>query len=195
MTKAIAAKTLIGAIEVAPASEIARSGFCHTPVKANFRDDRFCQMGDLTAEGHAPGLELCRLLLANGFDPAAPLHIYRDGCLPYAFARLGLELRCPFRTMRPDARALLVFGHGPNAIKTKPLRPAKGFCCLVRRIADRQAFASSHCCMGRSPGISCHLNSHPNGWVPVVRISAARIQWLQGLKSRAKCHELDACIG
>ena len=89
MTKAIAAKTLIGAIEVAPASEIARSGFCHTPVKANFRDDRFCQMGNLTAEGHAPGLELCRLLLANGFDPAAPLHIYRDGVLAMRIRSIG----------------------------------------------------------------------------------------------------------
>ena len=89
MTKAIAAKTLIGAIEVAPASEIARSGLCHTPVKANFRGDRFCQMGDLTAEGHAPGLELCRLLLANGFDPAAPLHIYRDGVLALRIRSIG----------------------------------------------------------------------------------------------------------
>ena len=90
MTKAIAVKTLAGATRVAPASNIARSGLCHTPVKANFRGDRFCQMGDLPVEGHAPGLELCRLLLANGFDPAAPLHIYRDGVpLPFAFGRLG----------------------------------------------------------------------------------------------------------
>ena len=46
-------------------------------------------MGDLTAEGHAPGLELCRLLLANGFDPAAPLHIYRDGVLALRIRSIG----------------------------------------------------------------------------------------------------------
>ena len=85
------------------------------------------------------------------------------GYLPYAFARLGMELRCPFRTMRPDARALLVIGHGPNAIKTKPFRPAKGFVAWYEGSRTAKRSLPPIVAWAGRQAFSCHLNPHPNG--------------------------------
>ena len=169
MTKAIAAKKLIGAIDGSPSppkSHVAASAI-HLR-KANFRDDRFCQMGNLTAEGHAPGLELCRLLLANGFDPAAPLIYLRDGVLAMRIRSIGAGATCASSGRCDRTPALYSFSaHGHSSIKTKPLRPAKGFCCLVRR--DRGPPGRSLPPIVEWAGrqaLAPHLdNSHPNGWV------------------------------
>jgi hypothetical protein len=52
-----------------------------------------CSADDLTSRGHSPVLQLCRLMVAVGRDPALPLAVYRGHDLALTVASIGQGAR------------------------------------------------------------------------------------------------------
>jgi hypothetical protein len=50
-------------------------------IRADLTGDDCCTAGAVTLTARAPLLALCRVLLANGFDPATPLQAFRGTTL------------------------------------------------------------------------------------------------------------------
>jgi hypothetical protein len=58
-------------------------------MKAEFLDDDTCRTADFEVRGYAPALDMCRRLLAEGFDPATPLEVYRGDMLCLRIRAIG----------------------------------------------------------------------------------------------------------
>src|SRR6516225_9332785 len=59
-------------------------------IRAEFVGSNKCVALGLVAKGYSPGLELCRRLVAAGYDPALPLHIYRGEMLCLTVRSIGV---------------------------------------------------------------------------------------------------------
>jgi hypothetical protein len=57
-----------------------------------------CDAEGLTAHGHTPVLQLCRILIAAGFDPGRPLHAYRGDVLCLTVRTMGEGARLTVRS-------------------------------------------------------------------------------------------------
>ena len=57
-------------------------------ITATLSGDDTCA-GGFTAVGYAPALDLCRLLVAAGRDPSAPMSVFRDGVLSLRIRSIG----------------------------------------------------------------------------------------------------------
>lgn len=61
-----------------------------TPIRCELLGADKAQAGDLIARGASPVFNLCRLLMAAGVDPAAPLQCYRNGTLALTVKSVGV---------------------------------------------------------------------------------------------------------
>jgi hypothetical protein len=61
----------------------------HTPIQAELRGATMCSAMGVTAQGYAPALELCRMLVAEGYDPATPMQVSRNGVLSLLIRSIG----------------------------------------------------------------------------------------------------------
>jgi hypothetical protein len=64
-----------------------------TALRAELTGSTTAAIGDILVTGRAPTLALCRRLLELGYDPATPLHGYRDGTLAIRVASIGAGAR------------------------------------------------------------------------------------------------------
>jgi hypothetical protein len=55
--------------------------FAQAPIRAELFGSNGCEAGGLIARGYAPVLELCRELVAAGYDSASPLEAWRGNTL------------------------------------------------------------------------------------------------------------------
>jgi hypothetical protein len=90
-----------GAVAALGASEIAQLGgkvfsetkrqnrFAQASIRATLSVSNSCEANDLTARGYAPVLDLCRQLLAAGYDPASPLEAWRGEILCLCIRSIG----------------------------------------------------------------------------------------------------------
>ena len=84
-------------------------------IKADITSVSTCVAEGITANGTAPVLALCRKLIAAGYDPALPLHVYRGDTLALKVRSMGEgaqstvgdnRLGTPiFRRWKDDARS------------------------------------------------------------------------------------------
>jgi hypothetical protein len=59
------------------------------PTACQFEGDDTCRTADFEVRGYAPALDMCRRLLAEGFDPATPLEVYRGDVLCLRISSIG----------------------------------------------------------------------------------------------------------
>jgi hypothetical protein len=60
-----------------------------TAIACQFEGDDICRTADFEVRGYAPALDMCRRLLAEGFDPATPLEAYRGDVLCLRISSIG----------------------------------------------------------------------------------------------------------
>jgi hypothetical protein len=58
-------------------------------IACQFEGDDICRAADFEVRGYAPALDMCRRLLAEGFDPATPLEVYRGDVLCLRISSIG----------------------------------------------------------------------------------------------------------
>jgi hypothetical protein len=58
-------------------------------ITATLWGDDTSEADGFTAVGYAPALDLCRLLVAAGHDPATPMRVFRDGVLSLRIRSIG----------------------------------------------------------------------------------------------------------
>jgi hypothetical protein len=63
--------------------------FDQAPIRATLIGSDRCAVDGIVARGHAPVLGLCRKLLAAGYDPRRPLHVYRDDTVALKIQSIG----------------------------------------------------------------------------------------------------------
>jgi hypothetical protein len=87
--------------------------FSRAPIRATLTGSDRCEAEGTSAHGHAPVLELCRELIAAGFNPASPLEAWR-----------GQTLCLRVRSIGEGAR-LTVTGdrHGTPRLRLRQERP------------------------------------------------------------------------
>jgi hypothetical protein len=118
-----------------------KSGNQHAAIRAELAGVDCCSARGVTAQGQAPVLVLCRLLLEIGCDPATPLDAYRGDVLCLQVRSIGeaaaLEInakgtgfvaRCSVRTAPPVAAGYSAAGSAPaaNAPAQASLRTVRG---------------------------------------------------------------------
>ena len=70
-----------------------------------------CRYRDVVTRGHAPVLAMCRALIAAGYDPSRPLHVYRDKVLALTVRSIGEGAKLTVKdgsTGRPGFRNVAV---------------------------------------------------------------------------------------
>jgi hypothetical protein len=101
---------------------LTRNTLDHHPAQAQFFAELdgsdTCNACGIAGHGNAPVLDLCRRLVAAGFDPATPLKVYRGEILCLTVRSIGEGARLEingegsgFRPLRqPDAASPMRFG-------------------------------------------------------------------------------------
>jgi hypothetical protein len=107
-----------------------QEGFAQAPIRAELIGSDRCEAEGITACGYAPVLQLCRELVAAGFNPACPLEAWRGETLC---------LRIRGRLTVADDR------HGTPRLRRRQDRPP-GYVAgsPVAQIADGPARAAGH---------------------------------------------------
>ena len=65
------------------------AGETQNPIRAELFGSDQCRAEGIVARGNAPVLELCRKLIAEGYDPSALLHVYRGDKLALRISSIG----------------------------------------------------------------------------------------------------------
>jgi hypothetical protein len=60
-----------------------------TPIVARLAFDHTCIAEGFVVKSHDPVGAVCRKLLAEGYDPATPLHLFRHGFLGLRIESIG----------------------------------------------------------------------------------------------------------
>jgi hypothetical protein len=81
--------------------------FTQAPIRAELVGSNSCEADGLIGRGYAPALDLCRQLVAAGYDPARPLEAYRGDMLCLRVRSIGeganLEIIGFRQRRKPDA--------------------------------------------------------------------------------------------
>src|SRR5262245_38479680 len=59
------------------------------PIRAELLGADQCSANGIVATGYAPVLELCRQLMAEGYDPSTPMQVYRGSTLALRVSSIG----------------------------------------------------------------------------------------------------------
>jgi hypothetical protein len=87
--------------------------FAQAPIRAELIASNSCEADGLIAFGYAPVLDLCRELVAAGYDPATPLEAWRGETLCLYVRSIGKGARL---TVADDR-------HGTPRLRRRPGRP------------------------------------------------------------------------
>jgi hypothetical protein len=120
--------------------------FSQAPILATLTGSDRCEAEGVSAHGHAPVLELCRELIAAGFNPASPLEAWRGQTLCLRVRSIGEGARL---TVTDDR-------HGTPRLRLRQERP-QGYVAgsPVAPIGDRREYTYPN--RGRRPsGRPCH---------------------------------------
>ena len=104
--------------------------FTQTPIRATLIGSNRCEAEGLSARGYAPVLDLCRVLVAAGYNPACPLEAWRGETLCLRVRSIGEGARL---TVADDR-------HGTPRLRRRQERP-EGYVAgsPVAQIADEWA--------------------------------------------------------
>lgn len=92
------------AVEPKPVSAV-------VPIRCDLSGSNTAQSGDLIARGNSPVFDLCRLLVAAGHDPKAPMECYRGETVALRVRSIGEGARLTVRETATD---------GPRVVRWKP---------------------------------------------------------------------------
>jgi hypothetical protein len=129
--------------------------FAQAPIRAELIASNSCEADGLIACGYAPVLDLCRELVAAGYDPATPLEAWRGETLCLYIRSIGKGAQL---TVADDR-------HGTPRLRRRPGRP-QGYvgASPVAQIAKGRgaATASRDAAQSMAPGAQARQRRHPH---------------------------------
>jgi hypothetical protein len=96
-----------------------------TPIHAILTGSNCCEALGITARGRAPILDLCRALVAAGYDPGRPLHAYRGDVLALKVRSIGEGAQLTVREDRAGPR-FVAWEPFPRGVKSRASAKTEG---------------------------------------------------------------------
>ena len=93
------------------------------PIRAELLGDDQCSANGIVARGYAPVLELCRQLIADGYDASAPMQVYRGSTLALHVSSIGTAAASEINSKGTGLVGLSPVRRGPPVRQTQDATP------------------------------------------------------------------------